>query len=320
MPLTAAMFLIVCPLALLAGFVDAVAGGGGLISLPAYYLAGLPASTAAGTNKLSATMGTMLAVYQYGKSGKIERRIGLFSGIAAAAASALGVLLMKQLPDHTVRVLVMCCIPVAALFTLRGHGRGHGDKRFTARVTMLLAVGIGCAVGFYDGLVGPGTGTFLILLFVFPLSACSHKSSAPVSADTMPDMEELLAYSQSHSQPAFDRGCIVAAGLASRAVRHDRGPAGEPSYAEEGQPVCARDDAVRAFPASCQNDYGYVTIKVAMNLEVGPDDSTRSFTRGTAYHSRTSGLCPRCQHDALRAGHGGRAGHGPAGRSAHSDL
>ena len=62
MPLTADMFLIVCPLALLAGFVDAVAGGGGLISLPAYYLAGLPASTAAGTNKLSATMGTMLAV------------------------------------------------------------------------------------------------------------------------------------------------------------------------------------------------------------------------------------------------------------------
>ena len=62
MPLAADMFLIVCPLALLAGFVDAVAGGGGLISLPAYYLAGLPASTAAGTNKLSATMGTMLAV------------------------------------------------------------------------------------------------------------------------------------------------------------------------------------------------------------------------------------------------------------------
>lgn len=183
MPLTAAMFLIVCPLALLAGFVDAVAGGGGLISLPAYYLAGLPASTAAGTNKLSATMGTMLAVYQYGKSGKIERRIGLFSGIAAAAASALGVLLMKRLPDHTVRVLVMCCIPVAALFTLRGHGRGHGDKLLTARVTMLQAVGIGCAVGFYDGLVGPGTGTFLILLFVhiFGLEDVTASGTAKVT-------------------------------------------------------------------------------------------------------------------------------------------
>ena len=166
MPLTAHMFLIVCPLALLAGFVDAVVGGGGLISLPAYYLAGLPASTAAGTNKLSATMGTVLAVYQYGKSGKIHRRIGLASGIAAAAASALGVLVMKQLPDHTVRVLVMCCIPVAAALTLRGRGKAHPERHFSVRTMMLLAVGVGLCVGFYDGLVGPGTGTFLILLFV----------------------------------------------------------------------------------------------------------------------------------------------------------
>ena len=166
MPLTAHMFLIVCPLALLAGCVDAVAGGGGLISLPAYYLAGLPASTAAGTNKLSATMGTVLAVYQYGRSGKIEGRIGLYSGIAAALASALGVLLMKQIPDQTERVLVMCCIPVAAIFTLRGRGPGTGARSLTPQATMLLALAIGCGVGFYDGLIGPGTGTFLILLFV----------------------------------------------------------------------------------------------------------------------------------------------------------
>ena len=183
MPLTAHMFLIVCPLALLAGFVDAVAGGGGLISLPAYYLAGLPASTAAGTNKLSATMGTVLAVYQYGKSGKIEKRIGLTSGIAAAAASALGVMLMKQLPDHTVRVLVVCCIPVAAVFTLRGHGKGQREHLHTARVTMLLALAVGLCVGFYDGLVGPGTGTFLILLFVhiFGLEDVTASGTAKVT-------------------------------------------------------------------------------------------------------------------------------------------
>ena len=183
MLLTAHMFLIVCPLALLAGFVDAVAGGGGLISLPAYYLAGLPASTAAGTNKLSATMGTVLAVYQYGKSGKIEKRIGLTSGIAAAAASALGVMLMKQLPDHTVLVLVMCCIPVAAVFTLRGHGKGQREHLHTARVTMLLALAVGLCVGFYDGLVGPGTGTFLILLFVhiFGLEDVTASGTAKVT-------------------------------------------------------------------------------------------------------------------------------------------
>lgn len=64
-------FLIVCPLVFIAGFVDAVAGGGGLISLPAYLIAGLPVHTAIGTNKLSSGMGTAMAIWQYGKSGFI---------------------------------------------------------------------------------------------------------------------------------------------------------------------------------------------------------------------------------------------------------
>lgn len=160
------MFFTVCPLALLAGFVDSVAGGGGLISLPAYYLAGLPASTAAGTNKLSATMGTVLAVYNYGKSGKMNRRIGLLAGVGAMVCSALGVCLMKGLPDQTVRLLVMCCIPIAALFTLKKRKEGGSVRAYDPIQTALLALGIGCGIGFYDGLIGPGTGTFLILLFV----------------------------------------------------------------------------------------------------------------------------------------------------------
>ena len=71
MTLTVTMLLIVCPLALLAGFIDAIAGGGGMISLPAYYLAGLSPALASGTNKLSAMMGTTLATYNYGKAGKV---------------------------------------------------------------------------------------------------------------------------------------------------------------------------------------------------------------------------------------------------------
>ncbi len=183
MELTAQMLWIVCPLALLAGFVDAVAGGGGLISLPAYYLAGLPASMAAGTNKLSATMGTVLAVYQYGRSGRIERRIGLYSGMAAVLCSALGVLLMKQLPDQTVRVIVMCCIPVAAVFTLRGSRTAHAAQAHTPAQVAALSLLIGGAVGFYDGLVGPDTGTFLILLFVhvFGMDAVAASATAKVT-------------------------------------------------------------------------------------------------------------------------------------------
>lgn len=166
MPVTWKMLWTVCPLAALAGFVDSVAGGGGLISLPAYYLAGLPASVAAGTNKLSACMGTALATYRYGKSGKIDWYVGGWSALGAVFASLLGVLVMKQLSDEAIRVLVMCCLPVAAVFTLRRHNDARERKPFSRTTTLWVSLLIGCAIGFYDGLVGPGTGTFLILLFV----------------------------------------------------------------------------------------------------------------------------------------------------------
>ena len=165
MQVTLQMLLTVCPLALLAGFVDSIAGGGGLISLPAYYLAGLPATVAAGTNKLSACMGTVLATGSYARAGCIEKRIGLWSAVGSFVASVIGVLIMKQLSDEAVRVLVMCCLPVAAIFTLRGHGAVERKVMEPAREAV-LALLIGLLIGFYDGLVGPGTGTFLILFFV----------------------------------------------------------------------------------------------------------------------------------------------------------
>ena len=168
MTLTPQMLWIVCPLALLAGFVDSVAGGGGLISLPSYYLAGLPPALAAGTNKLSSGMGALLATVSYGKAGRIQFSIG---GVAAGGAflcSALGAFLLKQLPAETVRWLVMGCVPIAAVFTLRGGKLSDLPPReWTLRQQWLLSFCIGCGSGFYDGLIGPGTGTFLILLFMY---------------------------------------------------------------------------------------------------------------------------------------------------------
>lgn len=164
--LTPQMLLVVCPLVMLAGFVDSIAGGGGLISLPAYYLAGLPPALAAGTNKLAAAMGTSLAAAHYGRSGQVDGAIAWPGAAGAFVCSALGALLMRQLPPEVVRYLVLGCIPVAAVFTLRGAGRAPRTLGLSPAGAGLLALFIGCAVGFYDGLVGPGTGTFLILLFM----------------------------------------------------------------------------------------------------------------------------------------------------------
>ena len=176
------MLIVLCPLVLLAGFVDSIAGGGGLISLPAYYLVGLPPALAAGTNKLTAAMGTALAAYNYGRSGKVHKRIGLIGGGGAFACSALGVLLMKQLPDHLIRWLVMGCILVAAFFTLWGHRDTDSRRAWSMRQTAALSLAVGCATGFYDGLIGPGTGTFLILLLarIFGLEAVLASGTAKI--------------------------------------------------------------------------------------------------------------------------------------------
>lgn len=166
MTLTAHMFWIVCPLAALAGFIDSIAGGGGIISLPAYYLAGLPPALAAGTNKLSAMMGAATATVNYMKAGKIVWRVGVPAVIGALICSTLGALTLTALPQDAARILVLCCIPVAAVFTLRRPKlREHRMLSETAK--LWIAFGIGCVIGFYDGLVGPGTGTFLILLFLY---------------------------------------------------------------------------------------------------------------------------------------------------------
>jgi uncharacterized membrane protein YfcA len=166
MTLTATQFLIVCPLALLAGFIDSIAGGGGMISLPAYYLAGLPPALAAGTNKLSAMMGTTLATVTYGRAGKVDRAIGVPAALGALLCSAIGALVMTALPGRGVQARGLGCIPVAAVLTVRRRGRTAQPKTRTPGATRGIAFAIGCGVGFYDGLVGPGTGTFLILLFL----------------------------------------------------------------------------------------------------------------------------------------------------------
>lgn len=166
MTLTPTTFLIVCPLALLAGFIDSIAGGGGMISLPAYYLAGLSPALAAGTNKLSAMMGTSLATVNFARARKLDWGVGLPAALGALVCSALGALLMTRLPDRLVQGLVLGCIPVAAVFTLRGRKKSAVPKERSPETTRWLALLIGCCVGFYDGLIGPGTGTFLILLFL----------------------------------------------------------------------------------------------------------------------------------------------------------
>lgn len=166
----AAQFLLVCPLACLAGFVDAVAGGGGLISLPAYLMAGLPAHVAIGTNKLSSAMGTALSVGKLARRGYVPWKRALVLAVGSLAGSAAGASLALRLDDEAFRRVMLVILPVTAAYLLWGKGVGGDRPPFPPGKTFAIALTVALGVGVYDGFYGPGTGTFLLLL----LTAAAH--------------------------------------------------------------------------------------------------------------------------------------------------
>ncbi len=176
--------LIVCPLVFLAGFVDAIAGGGGIISLPAYLFAGIPPHMALGTNKLSSTSGTLISTIRYMKNGYLKG-IGLLAALAAVAAiagSAAGSRIALFVPEKIIENLMLIVLPVVAFFVLRNKSFSEEKEAQPLpgkkRVFLTLAAAFG--IGMYDGLYGPGTGTFLLLV----LTGITHLSMKQASAAT----------------------------------------------------------------------------------------------------------------------------------------
>ena len=136
-------YAVICPLVMLAGFVDAIAGGGGLISLPGYLLSGLPVHNAIATNKMSSTMGTVLATFKFAKSGFIPWKLSLSCVVCAFAGSSLG---------------------ATGLYLTRGNVLVTEKSPYTYKKTVILSMVTALFLGVYDGFYGPGTGTFLLLL------------------------------------------------------------------------------------------------------------------------------------------------------------
>jgi len=170
--------LLVCPLVFLAGFVDSIAGGGGLISLPAYLAAGLPAHIAAGSNKFAMMLGTSVSVAKYSRSGNIELKTALLSAAAALPGAWIGTKIALFLDERYLKAAMLAVIPSVAVFLLLGRGfkkkpaeqdaeAEAGKKRpgGTRTGRIALSLGIGLVIGCYDGLIGPGTGTFLMIAF-----------------------------------------------------------------------------------------------------------------------------------------------------------
>ena len=174
MELTPQILIVVLPLIFLGGFVDSVAGGGGLITLPAYLMAGIPAHLAMGTNKVVNGTGTALASFKYFRGGKVLLRPAVTAAVCALIGSAVGTELAALISEQTLETLMLVALPCVAVFlsVKKDFGRDipAEAREYTPQQELTRAALIGLGLGCYDGLIGPGTGTFMIMAFTMALS------------------------------------------------------------------------------------------------------------------------------------------------------
>jgi len=168
--------------ALLAGFIDAVVGGGGLITVPALMLglpAGTPLPTLLGTNKVVAVTGTTMAAGKFLRSGTLAWREMVGPVLASAVGASAGVWLTYRMHGDFLRPLLLILLVVMLAFTLLKPELGslHAPRYGLSHQRGLAAV-IALALGFYDGFFGPGTGSLLIFLFVAVLGFDFLRASA----------------------------------------------------------------------------------------------------------------------------------------------
>lgn len=155
-----------CPLVLLAGFVDAIGGGGGLISLPGYLLAGLPAHQAIATNKLSSTCGTALTTVRFARKGFIKWKQALPAVAAGLVGAWCGSHLSLLVDSDILEKVLYVVLPLTAILVLRrGVLKDTTEPVEPTRKTIIIAAAASLIIGAYDGFYGPGTGTFLIVAF-----------------------------------------------------------------------------------------------------------------------------------------------------------
>lgn len=151
-----------CTVAFLAGFIDAIAGGGGLLTVPALLTAGLPPHLVLGTNKLAATFGSLTASVTYYRKKLFDPYFWRHALLTTAVGACIGVLVVDQISKDTLEMILPLVILVAALYSLFARVQPDDQLQLPEptrrhRWTQRLQ---GLGLGFYDGIAGPGTGSF----------------------------------------------------------------------------------------------------------------------------------------------------------------
>lgn len=163
--LSVSMVLTVIVGVFLGSFMDAIAGGGGIITVPTYVLAGLPMHMALGTNKLSASIGTVASAGKFMRSGYVQWRFALPAIAAALIGASLGTQLQLRVDAVYLQYLLLLVLPIVAFVVLRQRTFPEEPTPMAFQKQLIIVVLSAFFIGGYDGFYGPGTGTFLLLIF-----------------------------------------------------------------------------------------------------------------------------------------------------------
>ena len=148
-----------------AAFVDAIGSGGGIVSVPVYLLAGLPTHNALGTNKLSSCLGTAASTLRYIKNGFVDWPLAVPSVVFALVGAYFGTRLQLMVDEAYLKYMLLLVLPVVAFILLKQKSfpESRGEMAFALRAAIVWSASL--VIGLYDGFYGPGTGTFLLLIF-----------------------------------------------------------------------------------------------------------------------------------------------------------
>jgi uncharacterized membrane protein YfcA len=206
--------LVLCAAALVAGWVDAVAGGGGLVQLPALLvlLPGAAPAQILATNKLSSVFGTATAAAVYARRVRPDLRTALPMAATALGGSAGGAACASLLPEAVFRPLVLALVVIVGTYTLRRPALGGVQRlRFAGTRHLAAALGAAAGIGFYDGIFGPGTGSFLVFALVVLMGYSFVQASAKARIVNLATNLGALAVFIPQGAPMYGLGLSMAA-------------------------------------------------------------------------------------------------------------
>lgn len=159
--------LFLCPMLFLAGIIDGIAGGGGIIALPSYIMTGMPLHFAYGCNKMQSCIGTSASLFKYARCGLVDVKTSLISSVTAIIGSYVSTQIMLSLTDAAIKIIiaVAMCFIITLTLLMSKLKSGEETKINLSWQNILLCLTAGLVLGLYDGFFGPGGGTVALMLF-----------------------------------------------------------------------------------------------------------------------------------------------------------